>query len=67
MDALDREEQLRRLRLHEKDWLRTLFDAEINHEVAVELGEGDMLKRAKEQEVRAEKALQVVRAKIEAM
>lgn len=64
MTELTTEQQAARLRVHETEWMRALFDAEINHEVAIELGEADMLKQAKKQTLRAEKALQVIRKKI---
>ena len=64
MKELTKEQQISRLREHEADWMRALFDAEINHDVAVAVGEADMIKRAKTQTVRAEKALKVVRDKI---
>jgi hypothetical protein len=67
MKELTKQQQIARLRKHEEEWLRAKLDADVNHDVAVELGDVDMLKQAKEQMMRAEKALKIVRDKIAAL
>jgi len=56
------EERLQRLTMHQHDWLRARYDAEINAKVAKAIDDTQLLKQAIEQLTRVVKALDVLQA-----